>query len=167
MAILAQNDFTIRAATERDAADAIDLWSAMMEEHEAFDPRIRLAPGAADAYRSYLGYHLTNADSRVGLALAREGGRSGRAIGFCLTTIGRNLPMFLPARFGYLSDLAVEPSERRKGVGRALALDAIGWLRERGIDALQLQVYARNEAGAAFWRAMGFDSFYDRMWLEI
>lgn len=159
-----KTDFLIRAATEQDFSAILDLWNRMMAEHQAFDPRIRLAEGAEAAYRAYLAYHVRNDESRVGVAEADE---SDSVAAFCLCSINRNLPMFLPPRYGYLSDLVVGDAVRRRGIGRALVLDARLWLRGHSIGSMQLQVYTENSGAAAFWRAMGFESFYDRMWLEV
>lgn len=158
--------FSIRDATSADLDAMVALWIAMMDEHQAFDARVRLAKGAETGYRAYLGYHLGNEESLVSVAV---GGRTAGApvIGFCLSTINRNLPMFLPARYGYLSDLVIAPAERRRGIGRALVADVRRWLKRRRVDTIQLQVYARNEGGAAFWKSMGFVSYYDRMWLDL
>ena len=89
-------------------AKILDLWTAMMSDHEEFDPRIKLAEGARGAYRAYLNYHLSSDESRLAAA-ETEGEEGGRIVGFSLVTINRNLPMFMPPLYGYLSDIAVEP----------------------------------------------------------
>jgi ribosomal-protein-alanine N-acetyltransferase len=52
--------------------------------------------------------------------------------------------------------LAVQPAQRRKGVGRRL----LHWLLESaqtaGIGSVHLELRERNEAARAFYRAMGF-----------
>ena len=124
------------------------------------------AEGAAAAYRSYLGFHLASSDACIRVAEAQERG-GPRVAGFCLLLINRNLPMFLPARYGYLSDLAVDPAWRRQGIGKALLGEVKRWLAEKEISTIQLQVYSKNAPGAEFWRAAGFGAFYDRLWLGL
>lgn len=163
---MAKTDFSIRDATHEELPEVIALWSSMMDGHESFDSRIRMAEGAAAAYRAYLGYHLTNEDARVRVAVLND--RSENAVvGFCLALINRNLPMFLPSHYGYLSDLVVDTSMRRRGIGQAMVEDLRQWLQEREIDTIQLQVYTKNSEAAQFWQSVGFRSFYDRMWLDV
>lgn len=152
---------TIRRATIEDMDPVVGLWGEMMAEHERGDPRIRLAEGALPAYRAYLGYHLMNSESCVRVAEV-----SGIVVGFCMLTISRNLPMFLPARYGYLSDLVVSRSWRREGIGRRLVAETLEWMRLRKIDSVQLQHYSFNKTGETFWKAMGFKDYYTRMWLD-
>ena len=154
--------FGVRAATLGDLPRILELWGAMMAEHSDQDPRIHLTEGAIPAYRAYVGYHLASGESCVRVAEA-----AGRVVGFCLLTISRNLPMFLPARYGYLSDLVVAPAWRRRGIGRALFAEGLDWLRENKIPSAQLQFYAFNKSGAAFWKAMGFNAYYTRMWRDL
>ena len=153
----------LRPAAPEDMTAILALWGEMMSEHERQDPRIRLTGGALPAYRAYLGYHLTTEESLVQVAEIPGQG----VIGFCMLTVNRNLPMFLPANYGYLSDLVVGRPWRRLGIGRALVREGIHWLRQRGLDSIQLQYYCFNQDGAAFWRAMGFESYYTRMWLDM
>lgn len=157
--------FHVRSATFDDLDAILRLWQAMMREHEAGDSRIQLAGGAVAAYQSYVGYHLANSDSLVLAAESTADDR--RVIGFTLGTVTRNLPMFLPPRYGYLSDIAVDAAWRRHGVGRALVERLTRWLNGRDAQAIQLQYYQFNAAGAAFWEAMGFKPYYTRMWKAI
>jgi ribosomal protein S18 acetylase RimI-like enzyme len=57
---------------------------------------------------------------------------------------------------GWLYRLAVTPSARRCGLGRALVREAERLLAEIGCPKINLQLHADNEAGASFWAALGY-----------
>ncbi len=151
-----------RRALFRDLDPIIELWASMMAAHEHGDERIVLAPGALPAYRSYAAYHINQEDSRLDVAEL-----DGRVIGFMLLMISRNLPMFQPPLYGYLSDLAVTEDFRRRGIGRELVRRGSDWLRRREIQTIQLQFYNFNRSGESFWRNLGFKPYYTRMWLDL
>ena len=96
------------------------------------------------------------ADSRAGVEkyLARNPGTcfvaeaGGRVVGTVLC--GHD------GRRGYIYHLAVSPSARRRGVGRALAEGALASLRAAGIRKCHLFVFNANRAALAFWTALGW-----------
>src|SRR5688572_6305962 len=100
----------IREAGMDDMDEILSLWNEMMAEHMRNDSRFHLTKEALAAYRTYVGYHIVSSESCV-----RVAEMGGRIIGFCLTSISRNLPMFQPERYGYLSDLVVAQGSRRQG----------------------------------------------------
>ena len=59
-------------------------------------------------------------------------------------------------RRGYLQHLAVAPSHRRRGVGRALAEQAVEALRVLGIAKCHLMVREENAQARAFWERLGW-----------
>ncbi len=59
-------------------------------------------------------------------------------------------------RRGFIYHTAVRPGCRRQGIGGALVRAALDALQEEGISKTALVVFARNEAGNAFWERMGF-----------
>ena len=95
-------------------------------------------------------------DSREGIAryLARNPDtcfaavKEGRVVGAILTGHA--------GRRGHISHTAVSPACQRQGIGRQLVETALEALKEQGIHKVNLVVFARDEAGNAFWEAMGF-----------
>jgi len=58
-------------------------------------------------------------------------------------------------RRGFIYHLAVAPSLRGQGVGRALMARALNGLAAAGIEKCHLMVLAGNEDGLGFWPAVG------------
>ena len=57
---------------------------------------------------------------------------------------------------GWLYSVAVHPSHRREGVGRALVNHAERALVERGCMKINLQIIGGNTSVAAFYKTLGF-----------
>lgn len=58
-------------------------------------------------------------------------------------------------RRGLIHHLAVAPTHRRRGLGRALVRLALAALRQVGIQKCHLLVFDQNVAGRAFWDRVG------------
>lgn len=59
-------------------------------------------------------------------------------------------------RRGYIYHTAVLPEFSGQGIGRKLVDTAVESLKKCGIAKVALVVFARNEAGNAFWEKLGF-----------
>lgn len=152
----------IRRARLPDVQPIVDLWMEMMRDHERFEPHVNLAPAAPDAYHQYTSHHILQSSSIVYVAEKR-----GRIIGYCLAYRTKNLPMFLPEYYGYLSDICIKEGEQNQGIGSALLKRVTDWFRQSGLKNVQLQVYHRNKAGTEFWKKAGYDDFVHGLWLDI
>lgn len=78
-------------------------------------------------------------------AVAEEG---GTLIGYTLATIS--------GVEGSVGRLAVAPGHRRRGIGAALASEAVAWLAGRGARAVTLSTQHDNDASRALYAALGF-----------
>jgi ribosomal protein S18 acetylase RimI-like enzyme len=103
------------------------------------------------------GIGLSEADTRenIGLYLRRNPGQSfvalenGVLVGAVLC--GND------GRRGFLHHLAVAPSCRRKGAGRALIRKALDALAAQGMRKCHIFVISANEEGKRFWRRVGWE----------
>lgn len=103
------------------------------------------------------GVRLSEADSSAGIEafIARNPGmsfvalESDRIVGALLC--GHD------GRRGYLHHLAVEKTQRNRGVGRALVDAAVAGLRRAGIAKCHIFVVNDNVEGIGFWARIGWE----------
>ncbi len=127
-------------------------------------------PDRLDAERLIAAYHASEGlkprPDRISWAVEqvlrnRVGGlllvaREKRAV------VGVALAVYQPSaelgRVLVLNDFFVDPTMRRKGVGRALAMRLFEEAKAMHVDQIDLEVLPTNAAAAAFWKALGYRS---------
>lgn len=121
----------VRSATEADGDAIVALWEAagMLSYTPEPERDLRTARAAAGD-----------------LVLVAE--RDGRVVGTLLGTCD--------GRRGWLQRLAIDPSDRRQGTGRALVAEVERRLADRGVPQANLLAFPDNEAALAFWRSLGY-----------
>lgn len=77
-------------------------------------------------------------------------GRSGDAIA-ATVMVGHD------GHRGWVYYVAVDPDQHKKGYGRAIMTAAEDWLRERGVEKLQLLVRADNTRVQAFYETLDYE----------
>lgn len=73
---------------------------------------------------------------------------AGQVVGYAIT--GR------AGTDGYLQRLAVDPAHQRCGLGRALALDGLYWLRHKGVRRAAVNTQVANTAAFSLYQGLGF-----------
>lgn len=66
-------------------------------------------------------------------------------------------------RAGYIQRLAVHPSAQRLGVGSALLVDALAWLRRARMQQVFVNTHVENEPALLLYRAHGFRELPERL----
>jgi len=158
-------DFTVRPATEEDFPAMLRLWREMMDFHARVEPRFRPLPTPAgeEAWETHLRETIWgNQDWCVFVAEA-----DGQVIGQMLGVLRDPYPVFEPGRYGYVTDVAVDPAVRRNGVGRALFEALKAWFREQGVSHIELMVAHNSPVSQAFWREMGCSDYMDILWYDL
>src|ERR1700689_3455396 len=112
----------------------------------------------ADVVALWQACHLTRPwnDPAADIALARKGSNAtvliGRDHGLIVATVlaGHD------GHRGWVYYLAVDPDRRHNGYGRVMMDAAESWLRERGIEKLQLMVRPDNKSVKNFYQSLGY-----------
>lgn len=158
-------DFMVRPGTEKDMPAMLRLWREMMDYHARLDPRFRPLPPpeGEQAWEKHLCEHVWGSEDWCVFVAEAD----GRLVGQILGTMRNAIPVFEPERYGYVTDVVVDPAARHSGVGQALFQALKGWFRQRGVTYLQLSVTHANPTSQAFWRAMGCTDYLDLMWYDL
>lgn len=152
----------VRRATEDDIDDIVKLWGEMWDFHSKFDPRFVASPFADRVMQEWIQDHLNRAQAVV---LVAE--RSGRIVGYLLGMILQNPPIVPYQIFGYISEIAVTESERRKGTGRLLVEEVHRWFKKNYVTYVEVNVSVKNAVSRGFWRKMGYGEWLERLRFEL
>jgi ribosomal protein S18 acetylase RimI-like enzyme len=121
----------IAPIVDADVADVIALWQACQLTRPWNDP-------AAD------------------IALARKGSNATLLVGRDDGAIVATVLVGHDGHRGWVYYLAVSPDHRHQGYGRVMMDAAEGWLREHGIEKLQLLVRPDNKSVKNFYQSLGY-----------
>ena len=120
-------DFTVRPGIEQDGPEMLMLWREMMDFHARWEPRFRPLPSPAGerAWERHLNTEDVWASEDWCVFVAET---DGRLVGHIMGVMRDAIPVLEPERYGYVTDMVVDPSARRSGVGQALfdALNRLG-----------------------------------------
>jgi ribosomal protein S18 acetylase RimI-like enzyme len=126
----------IRKVTPADTEAVLELWRAVFPEYgDASHPQ--RTPSASLARKLAFG---------DGLFWAAE--RGGRLVGTAMAGYDGHR--------GWLYSVGVHPDARGEGIGGALVEEAERALAALGCPKVNLQVFATNAGGRAFWRSVGY-----------
>jgi ribosomal protein S18 acetylase RimI-like enzyme len=138
-------------------------------------PTLTIAPivdaGVADVVALWQACGLRRPwnDPAADIALARKGSNATVLIGRDDGTLVATVLVGHDGHRGWVCYLAVSPDRRHKGYGRTMMNAAERWLRERGIEKLQLLVRPDNTGVKDFYQSLGY-SMQERIiyakWLD-
>jgi len=143
----------VRPATVSDIARLRQMYRELDETHrsqhpELFPPTIERDTARVESMLS---------DPKVGIFVAMLSS-GAPAIGFA-RVVDVQTPdgsVLLSRRFGLVDELVVMPEHRRAGVARALLVAVEAWARQRGLGALEVTVWAFNQAARELYVNEGF-----------
>ncbi len=147
---------TVRRAGHRDLDRVAALWTAITAFHEPLDPTFRMRKDAGGELADLL--RGIGRDSDAAILVYEEG---SHIEGLCIVRIDRSPPIMLESERGEITDLGVREGARRRGIGARLVAEALAWVRDSGVQRVEVQVATANPTAQAFWRSQGFGDFMD------
>jgi ribosomal protein S18 acetylase RimI-like enzyme len=122
----------IAPITDADVADVVALWQACGLTRPWNDPQGDIA--------------FARKNHNATILLGRDGARIVAS-----AMVGHD------GHRGWVYYVAVDPDHRQHGFGRAIMRAAEDWLRQQGIQKLQLMVRPENTRVQAFYESIGYD----------
>lgn len=154
----------IRKATPEDAAALGSLGAMLVRAHYDFDNLrfLQPRPGIERGYAAFLGSILESNDDVV--FVADDG---GSLAGYVYAGLEPMSWKELRGPAGFVHDVVVSESARRRGIAAKLMAAAIAWLRERGAPRVVLWSAAANQPAQDLFRRLGFRTTMVEMTLEL
>ncbi|HEV7298949.1 MAG TPA: GNAT family N-acetyltransferase [Tepidisphaeraceae bacterium] len=144
---------TIRPATPTDVPAVLPMVEQIVALHAAWDPdKYAPLPDVPGLYRGWLMARARDTDRSVFLVAERE----GQIVGFLVSTIEREIPIYRTSEYAFIHDLWVEPAYRNEGIGRQMAMLAIERFTELGVEQVRLETAAANDVARALFAKCGF-----------
>ena len=154
---------SVRPAVLSDAPTLYRAWQSIRQHYADMDRRIVQVPVTETEFTA--GLRETLARPAAATFVAERG---GAFVGFVSAGVEANQPDRLPERHATIGYLFVAPEVRRQGTGRALFDAVAAWAREcEGVSHVEMPVLADDSSARAFWTALGFRPFIERLWAPL
>ncbi|TSC88833.1 MAG: acyl-CoA N-acyltransferase [Parcubacteria group bacterium Gr01-1014_3] len=103
-------------------------------------------------------------DKDVVFLIAEE---NGKTLGYIRGVVESAPEYIKPKKIGVVFDAFVEDNARESGIGKQLFEELKKWFATKKVKHLELSVDARNSAGIAFWKKLGFSDYKLRLRQEL
>jgi ribosomal protein S18 acetylase RimI-like enzyme len=144
----------VRRATPEDSERVAELNWDLDFYHVSYHPIYHVKENAS-VTRAYIKDRIEKSMSGDGLVLVAQ---DKDIVGFLSCSIlDRSNPNWEIRKIGHIGPVYVIPEYRRRGTGRALIKEALKWMKTHEVEYVELNVVAQNSAGAAAWKALGFE----------
>lgn len=151
-------NLALRTATVDDLDSLIELWWESGYYHQNLDSRFRYASDAENATREYMSNQIQSEDACFWVTQINDD-----IIGYIEAMVTERPPIHVNRRIGYIESLYVKPEYRRKGIGTDLWKLAYDWLKEKGIQIINLWVAFQNPIALEFWKKLDFREIMIRL----
>jgi shikimate dehydrogenase len=156
-------DPTIRLATTADVRGIQRLFTQGDAHHARLLPDVFRPAGEARP-DELMESQIESPDSDYLVAAA-----GSRIVGFLnLAEDSRPAhPIFVPKRFAVVESMVVAEEFRDRGIGTRLLEEAEAWARARGLESVQLNVWADNLAAIRLYQRLGYETISQKMELDL
>lgn len=154
--------FTTRKGNEKDLEALTDLWLELMVHHENDSPLFKVKKQARSGIQEILLRKMNDGQTELFLSELES-----QPVGFIICSFQIGSEIFQLFKKGYIAETVISSNFRGLGIGENLYGKAEEWLKEKGVDHIQLQVSVKNTKGMKFWTNRGFDKVTFSMNKEI
>jgi ribosomal protein S18 acetylase RimI-like enzyme len=143
----------IRKATIKDFEILKDIKLLSKKEEMKYSDSLKPLGKTIGIYFEYFKAELEKKNSAVFIA------EDKKPIGIIIVTYFDPLRISKFARKGYVSNLYVMKTHRKKGIGKKLLNISLKWLKENKVKYISLEIHLKNKKALNFYRGLGFKDY--------
>ena len=142
----------VRKAKLKDVSSIANMGLKLGRYHLKYDPKyMALVPNVLQLYKKHFARSIHSRNSLMLIAEVK-----GKIIAYCLAELGKRPPVYRVRRVGYISDVYVEPSYRRKGISKKFLEESHNWFKEKKLNYSELAVYEKNKGAVTAYKKAGY-----------
>jgi len=146
----------IRRALLSDVDALFPMLEKLCAMHKALEPaRYDFLPHLRSLYDPWLKKIIVNPRHLVLVAETTDT-QSSQLVGFLLSSVEEEIPIYHVKEYGFIHDLWVEQDYRKHGMGRQLVEGAIAHYRQHNIPQVRLSTILDNEGARQLYASCGF-----------
>ncbi len=154
-------NLTIREATFEDYEAVCAVFEEGDAVHRAALPDVFRKPDGPVRTVEYVATVIHDPDSALFVA---EQGQTIVGIVHVAAYESPRSPITIPRQYGRIDNLVVRGESRGHGIGQALLERAEEWVREKGLSAVELNVWEFNRPAIRFYENRGYCT--SRRWMR-
>tara|TARA_B100002003_G_scaffold206931_1_gene200965 strand:+ start:215 stop:676 length:462 start_codon:yes stop_codon:yes gene_type:complete len=143
----------IREATIKDFEKLKAIKLESKKDEMEYSDSLKPLGKTIEIYFEYFKEELKKENSVVFIA------EDKRPVGIIIATYFKPLRISRFARKGYVSNLYILKSHRKKGIGKKLLDISLKWLKENNVKYISLEIHLENKKALEFYRNLGFKDY--------
>ncbi len=157
-------NINIRNAEIRDYEDLCVIYEELDTYHRTNHPELFIKPEEASRAKEYILELLADEDSALFVAEAETG-----VVGFaeCYVQRSSSFPVIRKRAWVQLDNISVKKEYQHCHIGSMLLSRVKEWAGEKGLDRIELKVYAFNKNAQDFYAGKGFQDLNKTMFLNL
>lgn len=152
----------IRKARLADIPAINRLWGSLISCHVERcgygGPLFRYRKGAASTHKRFLAKCIRSRNRAMFVA-EEDGG----IVGYINASIEKLPPILVNDKEAHINGIFIKEGHRRRGLGKALFLEAERWAKGKGAFSLGLMVSVHNKDAKASYESLGFEGHHLKM----
>jgi ribosomal protein S18 acetylase RimI-like enzyme len=150
-------------AEEKHVTAIGQLWWDFMEFHQKVEPIFTPREGSIPGFEENHVRQIMKSEDGLALVALDK----GRVVGYSLSEIRGPSPGFKRERYGYVHDMAVTASYRRRGIGEKMLAEITKWFQSKDIERVELGTTAQNVVANSFWQKQGFTVYRHTLYKSV
>lgn len=138
-------------AKSEHVSGIVEIWEELSDLHRKFDSYWTRSKNGHRHFAKWIGKLIR---SRKWFVLVALDGK--QVVGFSTVEVRKRPSVMKQESYGYIMDMGVRKTHRRKGIGSKMLKEIVVWFKTRSISSIQLAVADKNLIGHSFWKKHDF-----------